>query len=46
MRRTDLTSSGDLLARGALKQRVELVKLSAYAAADLFAKLEHAFVRD
>ena len=36
----------DLLPRGALKQRVELVELSAYAAADLFAELEYAFVRD
>jgi hypothetical protein len=34
------------LARGALKQRVELVKLAAYAAADLFAELEDPFVRD
>lgn len=37
---------GDLLARGALKQRVELVELPAYAAADLFAELEYPFVGD
>ncbi len=35
-----------LLARGALEQRVELVELSADAAADLFAELEDTFVRD
>jgi hypothetical protein len=46
VRRTDLRSSGDLLARGALKERVELVELAAYAAADLFAELEHPLVGD
>ena len=46
MRRTDLTSSPDLLPRGALKQDVKFVELPAYAAADLFAELEHPFVRD
>jgi hypothetical protein len=44
--RTGLTRSGDLLPGARLKQRVELVELAAYSAADLFAEVEDAFVRD